>query len=312
MLVQEVMNTRPLCVNSNARLGPAIQQMTDSSHSCIVVIEQEKPCGIITERDIAKAFADAFDDCEKLKDAFSQHVSDIMTSNPVCIDAGMSCPDALTLSRSRSLRHLPVVDNKGCLIGIVTQTSLMDAFASLLNEQARLETSLEELRALSLEDPLMKIGNRRAMEVDLNYTAAEAERHQRSYALALFDIDFFKRYNDHYGHLEGDEALRKVADGIKQSIRDSDRTYRYGGEEILVLMPDTNEEQAAICAERVRATIESMQLEHQDGKDGILTISGGYATHAGDHWESMIERADEALYQAKNSGRNAIAAANLP
>lgn len=312
MLVQDVMNTPPLCAGESTGIGPAIQKMAEAGHSCIIIVGDGKPCGIVTERDVAKAFAAAFDDCDRLSTTYALSMKDIMTPNPVCIDAQMSCPDALSLSRSRGLRHLPVVDSTGGLIGIVTQTSLLDAFASLLNEQERLENSIEELKTLSLEDPLMKIGNRRAMEVDLNYTAAEAERHERSYALALFDIDFFKRYNDRYGHQAGDDALRKVAEQIKHSIRESDRTYRYGGEEILVLMPNTNEDQAAICAERVRSAIEAVQMEHLDSENGVLTVSGGFAVHAADHWENMIKRADAALYQAKNSGRNQVAAAAAP
>ena len=299
------MNSNPLCFTCDTPIGPAVREMAETQRSCIVIIEKGKPVGIVTERDIAKAFALAFDDCAGM----AETMSEIMTPQPVCIDGTMAYQDALTLSRSRGLRHLPVVDNEDNLIGVVTQTSLLDAFSSLLNEQERLENSIEELKALSLEDPLMQIGNRRAMEVDLNYTAAEAERHDKCFAVALFDIDFFKRYNDRYGHQAGDEALQSVAAAIQKTIRDSDRTYRYGGEEILVLMPETNDEQAAICAERIRSAVEHLEIPHEDSELGKLTISGGYISQRHGHWENMIEKADQALYQAKSSGRNRVASA---
>ena len=117
---------------------------------------------------------------------------------------------------------------------------------------------------------MLKIGNRRAMEIDLAFTEADAKRHHKTFAVALLDIDFFKKFNDRYGHQAGDDALRDVAQAIKYSVRDSDRVFRYGGEEILILMPETEVVAAIKCAERVRKAVEHLAVPHLDSDDGVL------------------------------------------
>lgn len=307
MLVNEVMDCEPIAFDNNTPLEVAVQAMIRASSSCIIVTENGTPCGIITERDITQVFASIVSQPARIDQKPPQHkLQDVMTAEPVCIQSDLPFTDALTLSRSRRLRHLPVVDEHGKLIGIVSQTHLLDAYAQVLNEQSRLEDSIEELKLLSLEDPLMKIGNRRAMEVDLDYTEAEATRHNKTYSVGLFDIDFFKKFNDAYGHQAGDEALKRVASAIKQAIRLSDRVFRYGGEEILVLMPETNAAEALICSERVRAATEGLSIPHSGSPFGHITLSGGVCSEAHGEWRQMVEVADRALYEAKNGGRNSI------
>lgn len=309
MLVQDLMNTSPLCVSKQTPFADALAQLVEQKRSCLVIVEQQSPIGIVTERDLTQAFSSVLQDGSDQISAEALSISQIMTPHPVCIPGSMPFQEALALSRSRNLRHLPVVDEEGSITGIITQTNLLNAFSSFVNEQEVLETKLEQLKVLSLEDPLMKVGNRRAMEVDLNYTEAESKRHGKSFAVALFDIDFFKRYNDHYGHQAGDDALREVATAIKKAIRDSDRCFRYGGEEILVLMPHTNPECAGICAERVRKAIEDLGLPHVEAPLKVLTVSGGYCTQKQGSWQDMVALADEALYTAKSAGRNQVASA---
>jgi diguanylate cyclase (GGDEF)-like protein len=308
MLVKEVMDCEPIAFDLDTPLEFAVQAMIKGASSCIIVTQNEAPCGIITERDITQVFASMVSHPESTtQQALPKYsVRDVMTTNPVCIQSELTFSEALSLSRSRRLRHLPVVDSSGKLIGIVSQTNLLDAYVQVMDEQSRLEDSIEELKLLSLEDPLMKIGNRRAMEVDLNHTEAEAIRHGKTFSIGLFDIDFFKKFNDAYGHQAGDEALRKIATAIKQAVRHSDRVFRYGGEEILVLMPETDIDEALICAERVRAAAEGLSIPHASSSFGHITLSGGVTSKHQGEWRNMVELADQALYEAKNSGRNSI------
>lgn len=302
MLVNDVMSQSVTGVHAEKPLADAVAIMTQQRHSCLVVVEANKPIGIITERDLAHLLNKSFDHSLD-KDMV---VAAIMTPRPICVSESMSLADALALSRTRNVRHLPVVDDDNQLIGLVTQTNMVNVYADILAEQARLETNLEELKHLSLEDPLLGIGNRRAMEVDLAFTEADAKRNKKSYAVSLVDIDYFKKYNDHYGHQSGDEVLRQVADVVKSTVRDSDRVFRYGGEEILVLMPETDLESALRCIERVRVSLENAKIPHEHSPFGVLTVSGGVAAGVASPWVSLVADADKGLYKAKGEGRNRI------
>jgi diguanylate cyclase (GGDEF)-like protein len=152
----------------------------------------------------------------------------------------------------------------------------------------------------------MKIGSRHAMEVDLKYKEAESKRNNSFYSIALIDVDYFKKYNDYYGHPAGDKALQTVANIIKSVKRKDDRVYRYGGEELLVLMNNTTSDDATLVAERIRMAIESAGIEHSKSKLGVLTISIGLCSAQAGDVKEMIKSADVALYQAKQSGRNRI------
>ena len=176
----------------------------------------------------------------------------------------------------------------------------------MIAEHDQLETHLENLKLLSLEDPLTGVGNRRAMEVELRHSQAQSERLENAYAIALLDIDAFKKFNDYYGHQAGDEALKTVTKCAKSALRDSDRFFRYGGEEFLILMPGTTDEEALICAERVRSEIESMAIKNHDTDRGILTVSMGVISTVAGDWQLMLNQADKALYRAKSQGRNAV------
>ncbi len=302
MQVKNLMNHSPVDLAPNASFEEAVKAMATHHCSCLIVTNEKTPVGIITERDVTQALAQGF----QSGTLPTCCVKDIMTPKPVCIDEDTGFQEALTLSRSRKLRHLPVIDANGALSGIVTQTNLLDAFADFIENQARLEHSIEELKLLSLEDPLMHIGNRRAMEVDLAYTEADACRYDKQYSVALLDIDFFKRYNDLYGHQAGDQTLVQVASAIKLAVREADRVFRYGGEELLVLLPETNLSTAMRCIERVRAAIEALKLPHGDAPAGVVTVSGGVASARQGKWETLVANADRALYDAKSQGRNRV------
>lgn len=294
------MNEKPLSIEQGTLLNVAIPLMVESESSYLIIVENGQPTGIITERDITRLVSRLLDN-PGLIDA---PVESIMTVKPICVYSESAFKEALIISRSHQLRHLPVVNECYELTGIVTQDNLVHSFIRLMAEHDQLESNLEDLKLLSLEDPLTGVGNRRAMEVELNHTQAQSERLQNSYSLALLDIDFFKKFNDSYGHQAGDDALRRVAQTAKAALREADRFFRYGGEEFLVLMPSTSPEEAMVCAERVRKAIELLGLENRDTDRGIVTVSLGVAASIAGEWQAMLKKADNALYQAKSSGRN--------
>lgn len=303
MLVKDIMNDQPLNIDQGVSLSVAIPLMAEKGSSCLIIADAaSQPIGIITERDITRLAARLLND-PGLMDA---PVESIMTPKPICVYAGSAFKEALMMSRSHQLRHLPVVNERYELVGVVTQDNLVDSYVRLMAEHDQLETNLENLKLLSLEDPLTGVGNRRAMEVELKHSQAQSERLQNSYAIALLDIDSFKMFNDYYGHQSGDDALRTVSNCAKSALRDSDRFFRYGGEEFLILMPGTSDEEALVCAERVRAAVESLALENHDTKRGILTVSLGVVSAVAGDWQVMLKKADKALYKAKSQGRNAV------
>ncbi len=179
----------------------------------------------------------------------------------------------------------------------------------------QLEHANLELRELSLNDALTGLGNRRRMEDDLQRTHARAVRAGRGYGVILFDIDHFKLYNDHYGHLAGDEALRVVALCIDRNVRAGESVYRYGGEEFLLLLPDREEETVAAsvtaAAERIRQAVSEMAMPHgaRPTSPALVTLSGGVAWRTPRSTGSvsdLLEEADRALYRAKSAGRNCV------
>ena len=153
MRVAEVMRTdvASISIRPDVPLFKAVDHMSRQHVSCLVIVNQNRPIGVLTERDITQVFASYLRE-QIDKDA---PIEKFMTLNPVFVTSDVSCEDALALSRSRKLRHLPVIDSKGELIGLVAQANLLDAYTALIAEQVKLESSLEELKLLSLEDPLM-------------------------------------------------------------------------------------------------------------------------------------------------------------
>lgn len=169
-------------------------------------------------------------------------------------------------------------------------------------QQKELQRRNELLEYLSVTDALTQVGNHRAFQEHLHAQINLACRRERSLCLMLIDVDHFKQYNDTCGHLQGDLVLREVARLITENVRDYDFVARYGGEEFAVILPDTDMDTARVVAERVRHIVE----QHPFPK-GRVTISIGLAQwRAGVDPNTLIQEADNALYEAKRSGRNRV------
>lgn len=167
----------------------------------------------------------------------------------------------------------------------------------------------EKMRELSLRDPLTGLANRRMMRVELEKSFARARRLGRPFSLVMLDLDHFKQYNDTHGHAVGDKLLADVGTLILREIREVDLAVRYGGEEFLLILPDTSAEDAANVAERLRKRVMETDFHFSDlAPPGHVTISPGVASYE-DRVASesqLVEMADKAMYEAKKKGRNRV------
>ncbi|WP_175916034.1 MULTISPECIES: sensor domain-containing diguanylate cyclase [unclassified Burkholderia] len=191
------------------------------------------------------------------------------------------------------------------------------AVSFMLGTQLRHRMRAEsELVLLARTDGLTGLNNRRSFAEVLDREWRRARRARSVFSLLFVDVDRFKAYNDTYGHQAGDDALAAVARCIGDNIRrPADTAARYGGEEFVVLLPDTTEPGAAQIAERIRAAIDGLPLEHAGSEHGHVTASIGLAIWTPEHdaeADAVIKAADEALYYAKATGRNKVVAFHPP
>jgi diguanylate cyclase (GGDEF)-like protein len=317
--VSSLMSRTVETVSVNTQLAEVVQTMRSHRISCVVVVDGQRPLGIVTERDVVRIL----DQILNHEMEAASRVGEFMSAPPVCVQENTPLFDALVLCQGRHIRHLPVVDERGHLCGILSYTDLAKTYSRIIEQQqAVIESEVgfktrqlrevnEQLKALSMEDSLLGIGNRRAMEVDLMYTHNAAVRYKRTYSVTLFDVDCFKQYNDHYGHQAGDAALQQVAQHIRSSIRQSDRLYRYGGEELLMLLPETEIQGAIVLASRIVKELAAKNIPHAASPHQVLTVSAGIGApdlerNRDQTYQAVIKQADQALYMAKGSGRNQV------
>ncbi len=191
----------------------------------------------------------------------------------------------------------------------LTRLERDEAFRKLGELQKELQRSNAELQKLTCLDGLTCIANRRRFDDFIRKECLRSARDETTIALILIDIDYFKLYNDNYGHLKGDECLQKVAAALQKAVqRPADLVARYGGEEFAVVLPSTDAAGAMKIADSLRHAVEALELSHAYSPlTNIITISMGIACKVANEKTSpadLIEMADEALYEAKNAGRN--------
>ena len=169
-----------------------------------------------------------------------------------------------------------------------------------------LKESVRNSAEMAVRDPLTGLNNRRAMETHLSALIAAARRDSKPLSILIADIDHFKRINDAFGHSTGDAVLREFAARLRSSVRTDDVACRYGGEEFVVLMDGADEAAANIVAERLRQSVAASAFD-VEGRSVDVTVSVGLARlERQDDGPSLIQRADRALYEAKNAGRNRV------
>lgn len=162
-----------------------------------------------------------------------------------------------------------------------------------------------QTRQMSLTDPLTRLFNRRHFDAEFEREFKRAKRYNNPLSVAIIDIDFFKRINDTYGHLCGDFVLKEIAYIITDNFRQTDEIFRFGGEEFVVILTETSSETACVPLERLRKRIESKSFKY-NGEDLHITVSIGVSSDTSSTCSDMLDKADKALYEAKNSGRNTV------
>lgn len=191
----------------------------------------------------------------------------------------------------------------------VTKPFLPLELKARVKKELKIQEMMEELRLLASTDPLTKLYNRRYFYEVSQHIFMLAKREQSDLGVIMLDIDKFKSINDTYGHQVGDEVIKFLASTLQKSLRKSDVACRYGGEEFVILLPHIAEENIKELAEKIRVRVESSSVKLGDEKELKFTISLGCAkldSINDTSLDMLIHRADEALYEAKNSGRNKV------
>lgn len=185
-------------------------------------------------------------------------------------------------------------------------------FERVRRERVEKQDLRRQLVEESVTDPVTGVRNRRFLERFLETEAARARRYRTRCSVAMLDLDHFKRYNDTHGHPAGDRVLQELAELLRSEAREADVVARYGGEEFVQVMPETGAEEARESAERIRRAVEAREFPGEEVLPEGITVSLGVAalpTHA-ETAEELVQVADEALYQAKEGGRNRVVGAD--
>lgn len=205
-----------------------------------------------------------------------------------------------------------VSDTKDMLVRNRTLEQELDKSSHVMEE---LQRDLENVRREAMTDGLTNLANRKAFDNELRRVAEEATVTEGTFALLMVDIDYFKSFNDNYGHQVGDQVLRLVARTLTDGVKGRDVAARYGGEEFAIILPDTGLQAAVTVGNALRKAVATKDVVNRNTGDklGRITMSVGCAEFTpGENLQDLIERADAALYTAKHNGRNQVAAAPTP
>lgn len=238
-----------------------------------------------------------------LKKKQDKNPSDLIFAYACCVMAIVVVVRSLLLEMSPNIFSVTIVSSQI----IWPAFSVISGVFTLLSFTEEIQFKLQKE---SNTDQLTGLANRRSMDYLLQQEWAKADRHQRTLALVMLDIDFFKNYNDHYGHQAGDDTLKKVAQVLLDSVqRAGDVAARYGGEEFLLILPDTDALAAQSIATKICQSVTALDITHQSSPFETVTVSAGIAVFKQQNYSTvrdLLMATDAALYQAKNNGRNQV------
>ena len=284
-----------------------LQDMIDNCFDNAVVVENLKPIGILTTKDVMRIIKDNSD--------LSLSVEHFMSKPIETIHKNSSIKQALDFIQSKHYKRVVIVEDDGSLAGIITQKELISLtysrWANLMKEYQEelfeinkiLENKNKKYETLATTDPLTGLYNRfKFSELYLSTYKTMIQRENKA-SIIMLDIDHFKKINDTHGHNNGDKALIQVSHAILKTLRNVDIVCRWGGEEFVALIPTASLDIATKLAQKIREQIELLDIE----VIGKITASFGVSqVKEGEMMEDAVDRADKALYLAKKSGRNCV------
>ena len=287
----------------------AIRLMKDNNSDSIIILDDSlKAIGIFTTKDFINLIHQNSD--------LNNPISNYMTSPVNTLSENSTISEAIDFIRDKHFKRIVVTNDNDEITGILTQKELLriiyNKWIDFIKEEGnRISRINEELlsKTTKLEekasfDFLTKLYNRRKFNSFLEYEISKANRYKDQHlSLLLVDIDYFKNVNDTYGHLVGDNILQEISKILTICSRDTDIVARWEGEEFVLMLPQTNIEQAFFVGEKLRATIEKHKFD--DVKHITCSIGVG-KFHQNEDKDTLFKRVDAALYKAKNSGRNKV------
>ncbi|MDX9756146.1 MAG: diguanylate cyclase [Sulfurimonas sp.] len=303
------LSRRARWVKSDMKTSDLLQEMTSKQYESVVIVENFKPVGIFTTKDIIRII--------KNNQNLELSVSLYMSSPVDTISKNCSVKEALEFIKEKHYKRVVVVDEEGKMSGIITQKELISLsylrWAMLIKEHheelSQLNASLlyknKKYEVMASTDALTGLYNRHKFSELYNSSYLTMEQRGNVMSLMILDIDYFKKINDTFGHGIGDGVLIQISHALLKNLRNIDIICRWGGEEFVVLLPAVDLNQATFLAEKLRESIEIFEIDMV----GRVTASFGVTqVNRGDALEAVVERADKALYEAKASGRNCVRA----
>ncbi|MEJ5167606.1 MAG: GGDEF domain-containing protein, partial [Arcobacteraceae bacterium] len=286
-----------------------IALMDNSIYDSVVIFEGDRGVGIVTTKDVVKLFGESKD----LKLPISKYMSSPLTT----VKHTTTIASALEFIQKQHFKRLIVEDYDGNIVGQITQEELIARVYArwadfMRNEKSQLthvnkvlEAKASKLEQLASIDKLTSLYNRTKFENTIKEEISRVVRYEtQTFSIVLFDVDNFKSINDTFGHLVGDIILKEIATIAKKTIRSTDLICRWGGEEFVIIMPMTSLEHGVEAAEKLRKEINALVFDDV----GSVSCSFGVAEFhpSDDNIQSIMTRADKAMYKAKTSGKNKV------
>jgi diguanylate cyclase (GGDEF)-like protein len=282
-----------------------LEYMKDSQSDCVIIQENAHPLGILTSKDVIRFIGD------KIADSLT--VGEVMSAPIDTLRADASIGEGLAYLKNRLFKRIVVTDDAGQIMGVVTQQDLISRtylkWSQLMQDHFKqfeeitqiLQQKNRQLTQLATKDALTQIHNRHMFAELFAKELSIIKRQSTKLSLMMIDLDHFKQVNDTYGHNIGDAVLKRFAELVSTSVREADLFARWGGEEFVLLLRNTGCEEGYGVGEKIRVLLEDEVFDEV----GQITCSIGITeVIAEDTIQSAIERADNALYSAKDAGRN--------
>jgi diguanylate cyclase (GGDEF)-like protein len=303
----DILNKRQIDIVSISNKTEEVLSKLVNSEDAVLISDESGLAGIITTKDAIRLMKQAVDTQIPIQHYMSAPVQTIHREETV--------KTAIEFLKEKGFKRAIVIDDQGKVDGIVTQRELINItygrWAELMKLHAHelgelvhvLESENQQLKVESLTDTLTGVGNRRRFNQILESEIGRYYRQDMTpFSILMLDIDFFKKINDTHGHLVGDQILNALCKRISALLRVSDEITRWGGEEFAVILPTASSKSALALAERMRADV----AQNPFGDIKVSISIGAAEYHRGESLEELLHRADQALYAAKQGGRNKV------